>query len=150
MKVHNVNRNESGIQKTHTIDMQDSMADKPLVFQRTLNALSKEQYETHLKELVNQIDEQGDRLEKKASIKEFEKYRQLIRNFLDEVVSNGYAFSKENAFSARGRQRFFATVKVIDSKLDELGKEVLKEQSDSLAILDKIDDIRGLIVDMML
>jgi uncharacterized protein YaaR (DUF327 family) len=38
----------------------------------------------------------------------------------------------------------------VDEKLDELGKEVLKEQADRIEIIHKIDDIRGLLLDLML
>jgi uncharacterized protein YaaR (DUF327 family) len=47
------------------------------------------------------IDEQGARLSDKVDVKEFEKYRRLIREFLDEIVSNGYNFSREDAYASR-------------------------------------------------
>jgi len=34
--------------------------------------------------------------------------------------------------------------------LDELGKEVIKEHADKIEILNKIDDIRGLLLDLMM
>jgi uncharacterized protein YaaR (DUF327 family) len=123
---------------------------KPLVFQKTLSSLSAEQRETRLAELIQSIDEQGEKLSKRADIKELERYRALIRDFLDDVVSNGYSYSKENGYASRGRRRSFATVKTIDTKLDELAKQVLSDQADQLTLMDKIGDIRGLILDMLL
>jgi len=96
------------------------------------------------------IDEQGKLLAERADVKEFEKYRRLIRDFLDEIVSNGYTFSKEDAYASRGRHRYIATVKIVDEKLDELGKELMKEQADKIAVLHRIDDIRGLLLDLMM
>ena len=150
MKIRNVNNLEPGFKNIQGMDAHGDMQNKPLVFQKTLTALSRDQYQTHLAELVHEIDEQGAKLSKKADIKELERYRQLIREFVNEVVSQSYSFSKENTFEARGRHRFFATVKTIDEKLDRLAKEVLEEQADSLTILHEVDDIRGLLVDMML
>ena len=119
-------------------------------FKRTLTDLSREQYTTHMNALIEKIDEQAEKLTKRADISDFQKYRQLLKEFLDEVVSNGYAFSKDDAFGARGRHRFFATVKTIDTKLDEMAKELLSGQADSVDLLHRIDDIRGLILDIML
>jgi uncharacterized protein YaaR (DUF327 family) len=123
---------------------------RPLIFQKTMSGLSSQQRDAHFQSLISGIDAQGERLSKRADVKELEKYRELIRGFLDEVVSNGYAFSKENAYAPRGRQRVFATVKIVDEKLDELAKAVFSEQADSLAILGKVGEIHGLLVDIML
>ena len=150
MKIRNVNNLEQGLPGLRGVDLHSDEPDKVVVFHKTLTTLSKEQHTAHLQGLIKQIDEQGARLGQRADIKEFERYRQLIRSFIDEVVSHGYSFSKENSFEARGRHRFFATVKLVDEKLDALAKEVLSEQADSIAIVHQIDDIRGLILDMML
>lgn len=123
---------------------------EPAIFRRTLTDLSKEMYVTHLQEMKKAIDEQGERLADRADVREYEKYRRLIREFLDEIVSNGYSFSRENAYASRGRHRYIATVQIIDEKLDELGKEVIKEHADQIEILNRIDDIRGLLLDLMM
>jgi len=41
-------------------------------------------------------------------------------------------------------------VRIVDEKLDALGKEVIKEQADKIEILNKVDDIRGLLLDLMM
>ena len=120
------------------------------VFRRTLTDLSKEMHHNRLSEMKAAIDEQGKRLGERVDVKEYEKYRRLIREFLDEIVSNGYTFSKEDSYASRGKHRYIATVKIVDEKLDELGKEVMKEQADQIEVLNRIDDIRGLLLDMML
>lgn len=150
MKVRNINKQEFGPMGTRHVEGTDGPEDVEVSFKRTLSSLSDEQFQTHMNELIGKIDEQAEKLTKRADIKEFQKYRQLIKEFLDEVVSNGYAFSKDNAFGARGRHRFYATVKTIDTKLDEMAKEVLGGQADSIELLHRIDDIRGLILDIML
>ena len=119
------------------------------IFRRTLTDMSKEVHAARLAEMKKGIDEQGALLADRVDVKEFEKYRRLIREFLDEIVSNGYTFSREDAYAARGKHRYIATVKIVDEKLDELGKEVIAEQADKLEILGKIDDIRGLLLDLM-
>ena len=132
----------AGSHGTRSDDMQ--------VFRRTLTDLSKEMHSARLVEMKQSIDEQGTRLADRVDVKEFEKYRRLIREFLDEIVSNGYTFSREDAYASRGKHRYIATVRIVDEKLDELGKEVMKEQADKIEVLSRIDDIRGLLLDLMI
>ena len=134
----------------HGPGVRSAAENEALLFRRTLTDLSREAYTARLQELKNKIDEQGNLLSDKVNVTEYEKYRKLIREFIDEIVSNGYTFSREDTFASRGRHRYIATVKIVDQKLDELGKEVMKEQADKLEILSRIDDIRGLLLDLMM
>ena len=150
MKVRNVNKMEYGPMGLRHVEQTGEPESSVVSFKRTLTDLSREQYETHMNSLITKIDEQAAKLTNRADIREFQKYRQMLKEFLDEVVSNGYAFSKDDAYGARGRHRFFATVKTIDTKLDEMAKELLSGQADNVDLLHRIDDIRGLILDIML
>ena len=131
-------------------DVRGARGGAETTFHRTLTDLSEEKHAAKLRDMIKNIDEQGARLSERVDVREFEKYRRLIREFLDEIVSNSYTFSKEDAYASRGRRRFIATVKIVDEKLDELGKEVIKDQADNIDILHRVDDIRGLLLDLML
>jgi uncharacterized protein YaaR (DUF327 family) len=150
MKVQNVKTADPGRFPARVPDNRGLQEGERTTFRRKLTDLSKEMHEARLMGMKKDIDEQGARLAERADVKEFEKYRRLIREFLGEIVSNGYSFSREDAYASRGRRRFTATVKIVDAKLDELGKEVIKEQSDKIDILHRIDDIRGLLLDLLL
>lgn len=150
MKIQNIKSADMGLQNLRGPDQAGQSKDAGIVFRRTLTGLSDEQYMAQISRLAGDIVEQGEKLSKKADIKEFERYRKLIKQFLDEVVSNGYSFSKDSSFGARGRHRIFATVRTIDQKLEEMARAVISGQADQIELLHQIDDIRGLILDMML
>ena len=150
MRVQGQKATESGIVQLRGTEARGTEASDNSVFHRTLTDLSKGMYENRIAEMKKDIDEQGKLLADRVDVKEFERYRRLIREFLDEIVSNGYTFSREDAYASRGKHRYIATVRVIDEKLDALGKEVMKEQADKIEILHKIDDIRGLLLDIMM
>ena len=150
VKIDNVNRSDPGRVVMRGTEARSASGNDSLLFRRTLTDLTQEVYAARLQELKEKIDEQGSRLSDKVDVREFEKYRKLIREFMDEIVSNGYSFSREDTYAARGRHRYLATVKIVDEKLDELGKEVLKEHADTIELISKIDDIRGLLLDMMM
>lgn len=42
----------------------------------------------------------------------------------------------------------YGIVKLVDKNLDDLAEELMKEEKDHLAIVSRIDDIRGLLLDI--
>jgi len=149
MRVQGQKTTSSEIIQTRGTEAQSSEEVSSSVFRRTLTDVSKEMYSARLLEMKNEVDRQGERLVNRVDVHEYEKYRKHIKAFLEEIVSNGYAFSKEDTYASRGKHRYIAVVKVIDEKLDKLGKEVINEHADRIEILHKIDDIRGLLLDLM-
>ena len=109
--------------------------------------------EASLKERLNlmleDIVQQGKKIAKRTDISEMRQYRQLIKDFLNEVVNRSRQFSRENFLDRRGRHRVYGIVKLIDKNLDELAEELIKDEKDNIAILNKIDEIRGLLLDIL-
>jgi len=124
-------------------------ADLRQPFGRQMDTAAAELYEEHVGELAAQIEEQGRRLAQRADVGELERYRRLIAELLNEVVSNAYAFRKEKSIDAKGRIRVCATISKINGKLDELAEKILDGTRDKLEIISRVDDIRGLIVDIL-
>lgn len=119
-------------------------------FAQQLSQLSDAQFEAHYADLVNAIFKQGENIVKRADMREFVRYREMIRQLLNETVSNGFAFRKFRKFDARGRAKTFALIDKINAKLEELMNELLSKEADHIRLLRSIDDIRGLLVDLFM
>lgn len=119
-------------------------------FSRHLSDLSETKYQVYLNQLVGSISEQGERMAKRADLSEFHRYKEMIRKLLDETVSNGFAFRKYRKFDTRGRNKTFAMIQCINDKLDALLKSLLASEADHIALLSTVEDIRGMLVDMLL
>ena len=76
------------------------------------------------------------------------RYRALIKDFMNEIVNRSHKFSRENFLDRRGRHRVYGIVRLVDEKLDELAQELMKEEKDKIAILAKVGEIRGLLLDI--
>jgi uncharacterized protein YaaR (DUF327 family) len=76
-------------------------------------------------------------------------YRELIKEFMNEIVNRSHKFSRENFLDKKGRHRVYTMIKLVDKNLDELAAELIKDETDHLAILNKIDEIRGLLLDIL-
>ena len=118
-------------------------------FEKHYNSKSRERYEEYLSELAHEIDDQGKHLLRRTDMAELVRYRELISRLVGTVVSNSFRFTKENVYDMQGRRRVFATIDRINEKLEELAKDVLAQQQDHLAILGRVDEIRGLVLDLM-
>lgn len=113
-----------------------------------MSKISEEDLQARLSSLMEEITMQGERISKKKDIKDMRKYRSLIKDFMNEIVSRSHSFSRENFLDRKGRHRVYGIIRLVDETLDELAQELMKEQKDNITILQKIGDIRGLILDI--
>jgi uncharacterized protein YaaR (DUF327 family) len=97
---------------------------------------------------MEQITDQGERLAKKRDIKDMKRYRGVIKEFLNEIVSRSHEFTRENYLDRRGRHRVYGIIRLVDEQLDDLARELVKDEQDHISILTKIGEIRGLLLDI--
>ncbi len=111
--------------------------------------IEEQELQARLSSLMEEITMQGDKLAKKRDIKDMKRYRGLIKDFMNEIVGRSHAFSRENFLDRRGRHRVYGIIRLVDENLDDLAKELMKDEQDHLAILSKIGEIRGLLLDIL-
>ena len=114
-----------------------------------ISHIEENELQARLGALMEEITMQGDKLAKKRDIRDMRKYRGLIKEFMNEIISRSHSFSRENFLDRRGRHRVYGIIRLVDEKLDELAQELMKDEQDHLAILSKIGEIRGLLLDIL-
>lgn len=97
---------------------------------------------------MEDITMQGQKLAKHRDVKDMRRYRGLVKQFLNEVVTRSHTFTRENFLDRRGRHRVYGIIRLIDENMDQLAQELMKDEQDHLAILSKIGEIRGLLLDI--
>ena len=143
IKVNDVSKIQQVEEPTKSVDS----GDDSLKFTLIRNIEEKDLQEK-LNSMMEEITAQGDKISKHMDIKDMKKYRELVKGFLNEVVSRSHEFSRENFLDRRGRHRVYGIVRLVDKNLDDLAGELVKDEKDHLAIISKIDDIRGLLLDI--
>ncbi|MCL2707886.1 MAG: YaaR family protein [Defluviitaleaceae bacterium] len=118
-------------------------------FSFTLNKLSDEGLAERLGGLISDITTQGKKLADHMDIRDLKQYKALISDFINEVVTHSHEFSRENFLDRRGRHRVYGIVRLVNQDLDELAQELLKKEKDHILILDRINEIEGLLLDMV-
>lgn len=112
--------------------------------------VKSEQVREHLQGLYQEIVKQSDRIGDKLHLSEVIKYKNLVREFLDVAVKNSHHFSKQNFLDRRGRHRVYSIVKNVDRELESLTREFLKDETDRISIVKRLDDIRGMLLDVLM
>jgi len=118
-------------------------------FRFTLNRLSDEGLAQRLQGLLSEITVQGKRLAEHMDFSQLKTYRGLITDFINEVVTHSHEFSRENFLDRRGRHHVYGIVRLVNQELDELAQDILNNEKDHLTILEKVDEINGLLLDMI-
>ncbi len=141
------------VNQAQQVNMTDVKANAPAPSEAFEFTLMSKIEDTALQEklagLVMDITDEGKKIAKHMDVRDMKQYRALIREFMNEVVSRSHKFQRENFLDKRGRHRVYGMIKLIDQTLDELTAELLKEEKDHLVILGKIDEIRGLLLDIL-
>lgn len=143
IKVNDVNAVTSLPDTAKTVATDDS-------FKFTLaSAITDAELQAKVDALLNDITAQGNRIAQHMDIRDMKAYRSLIKDFLNEVVYRSHKFSRENFLDRKGRHRVYGIIRLIDSNLDELATELVKDEKDHIDILARIGEIRGLLLDII-
>ena len=110
--------------------------------------VEEQELQTRLTSLMEEITMQGDKLAKKRDVRDMKRYRGLIKEFMNEIINRSHSFSRENCLDRKGRHRVYGIIRLVDENLDELARELMKDEKDHLAILSRIGEIRGLLLDI--
>lgn len=113
-----------------------------------LSKVEEAELKEKLNSMIDSITEQGNKIAKHMDVSDMRKYREMIKDFMNEVVTHSHKFSRENFLDRRGRHRVYGIVKLVDKNLDELAQELIKDEKNHINILDKVGEIRGLLLDM--
>ena len=98
--------------------------------------------------MMQDIIQQGEKISKRNDIKDMQRYRILIKDFMNEVVTRSHVFSRENFLDRKGRHRVYGIIRQVDKELDELAQELVKDEKNGIDILAKIGQIQGLLLDI--
>ncbi|NLM12743.1 MAG: YaaR family protein [Epulopiscium sp.] len=131
-----------------TKEIREKSVEKDFAF-TLLSKIEESELQQKLERMLEDITIQGKKLADHMDVKDLKKYRTLVSDFMNEVVSRSHKFSRENFLDKRGRHRVYGIVKKVNDNLDELAQELIKKEKDHLKILERVDEIRGLLLDII-
>ncbi len=72
----------------------------------------------------------------------------LIQQFMGIIVKCSYDVQQKIGKKSLIEDKIYSIVSKIDSSLEELSESVLNKQVDNIKLLNKLDEIRGLLIDL--
>jgi uncharacterized protein YaaR (DUF327 family) len=119
--------------------------------------------EETLQELMDAVHSTGDSLRNHPLPNEVMLYKKAVKDFLRYVVENTYAieqeigipnslkpgFKKPRSSPEAKERKTYQMIQVVDRKLDQLAAVILAGQSTQLDILARLEEITGILVDLL-
>ena len=117
--------------------------------------------------LADAVGNAGNDFSNNQTEENLEKFKTAVSQFIRFVVANNFDVNNINSPKKRrpqqpprlfifsdyslpkGKPRQKVSIEVINKKLDELARETLSAQADNLRILAQVNEIKGLIVDLL-
>lgn len=131
---------------TPSLDSQNS-PDKSTDFSGVLSQTQKIKRQ-ELQSFLSRLEAQGKKLAHTLSIRDLKDFRDMVKSFLRSTFGQSRHMQEDSLWDYQGRPKVMARITKIDRSLEELGQQLLNQQAKPLEVLSKIDEIRGLIVDL--
>jgi uncharacterized protein len=119
-----------------------------LSFGETVSKQSEKLHSEQLTRLLGDIETQGKRLLQSQTVRDLQLYKNLVQRFVKEAVNFGMQLKQNKSWNEQGRSRTLKLVKEIDEQLIQITEAVLSQEKDSISLLDKIGEIKGLLVNL--
>ena len=97
---------------------------------------------------LSRLETQGKKLSESMSLEDLIAFKNMVKRFLKSTLGQSRSMQEETIWDYRGQPKAMARVTKINRALEELGEQVLSSQAEPLKILAKIDEIKGLIIDL--
>lgn len=101
-----------------------------------------------LTRLLGDISAAGDRVARSRNLRELARFKMLVKRFLQETIEHGMEMKQSHTWNRFGEGRRLKIVETIDEHLVELAEDLLSEEKESIDLLDKIGEIKGLLINL--
>ena len=118
-------------------------------FDAALRTARREQLDIALGVLVERVRAAGKRFRDDPAEDNLERYKAEVRDFLARATGEAYAIAEEAGVPRDGQQKLFQTVQTVSAEVDALTRHTLEGEGRHLALLASLDDIRGLLLDLI-
>ncbi|MFP4662218.1 MAG: YaaR family protein [Halanaerobiales bacterium] len=117
-------------------------------FREKLSEINHREIKERLDKLFLIIDDQGEKLKKSLDKKDLIEYRKRVKDFL-RILNKEFARAKQSfSWDRRGNMKTYTLIEEVDQNLQALRELFMEEQADAMEVLKRVDQIRGLLMDL--
>ena len=102
-----------------------------------------------LRSMIDQVRARGDQFLRNPTHATLDEYKEGIRQFLERARKEVFNLKEEHGPKKDGQQKVFQLVETVDKEIDALTQDTLQKDK-SLALLASLDEIRGLVLNVVI
>ncbi len=99
--------------------------------------------------VLDEIHCLGDRVKRDYRLSTVQEYKQAVRKFMRRYVQLGLDLAEHTSGANILNRKKYALIEVVDAKLERLALGLVQTQREQFEILGRIDEINGLLVDLI-
>ncbi|MCK9224273.1 MAG: YaaR family protein [Candidatus Muirbacterium halophilum] len=115
-------------------------------FLSALFGAESKEFESTIEKLLQEVDDSGEELKKDRNFLAFEKYKKNIKKLVDKLIEQNNIIKKTTGKTTLGGRQLY-TIKSINLELEEMARKLI-DNKDIHYVLNKMDDVRGMLVDV--
>ncbi|MFN2364091.1 MAG: YaaR family protein [Halarsenatibacteraceae bacterium] len=117
-------------------------------FQDKLKAVNEENVRERLDTLLDYVDQYGEKLKETMDKKNLQAYKEQVKEFL-KIIQKEFARTKQSfSWDNQGNLKTYMIIEKINNQMEKLQEEFIQDQADVLEVVRRIDEIRGLLLDL--
>lgn len=117
-------------------------------FKGALKEARLENFNGSMRELIDQVKSRGERFLKSPEEGLLNSYKESVKLFLKKLKDEFLSLKEEFGAKKDGEQKVYQTVSVAEGEVAALTREALNEGK-AIELLASLDDIRGLVLDVI-
>ncbi|XEC95005.1 YaaR family protein [Paenibacillus tarimensis] len=118
-------------------------------FSDIMGQQDQERTNEQLHKKMQDIYNQGERLARSMTVRELKLYRQKVKQFLEDTVSRGIRLKDTKGWDRRGRTKRYKLLEEVDSRLILMGEELLETEQGRIELLNRVGEIRGILINLL-
>ena len=119
-------------------------------FVHRLQEASAEQARDLLDRFLLDVDAAAEAMIKHPSPETLSTYKKTVGWFLDAALSKSYQVRVRPGKASQGQQKLHVILESVDEQMSALAESIVNGQSKSFNLIEKLDEIRGLLLDLYL
>ncbi|MDI6785298.1 MAG: YaaR family protein [bacterium] len=102
----------------------------------------------HLDQLLTSLDRQAKIFIEKPIYENLLTYKELVQTFMKETIDKSYEVKERVSRRSLEKQKIYFIVEKVNKDLEYLTEKILSNHSETINLIAKMDEIRGLLLDL--
>lgn len=121
---------------------------EPISFVEKLKSVASAERKKHLDQLLASLDQQAKIFIEKPIYENLLTYKELVQAFMKEAVNKSYEVKECLGRRSLEKQKVYYIVEKVNKDLEYLTEKILLNHSETINLVGKMDEIRGLLLDL--